>query len=533
MPAAVAQVSGCPSEDIELSNQAEVDAFQASFGNGGTCSVVTRSLTIEGSDITNLDGLEGITSVLGSLIVSRNATLAHLDGLSGISSVGGALAVFDNTALINLDGLSGVTSVGGILNVTGKAVLTNLDGLSGITSVGQSLFVTRNDALTNLDGLRRVTNVGLNLFINNNGALTNLDGLSGITSVASTLQILSNAALTSLEGLSRIISVESRLFVEENSALDNCAALAPVLGWPATPYDSILDFVGGDVVIQNNAAGAQSPDDCLNAFESSIAVALFDDREAFLEITDVQRATDDYGVDSAPDEPFVSGSVAFSSGTESSLNFGVWPADFEGDNDVELAINGVEDLDIRSAIGPVFALGVDFNDESGGASPSTFTVSGLRRGGELFSFEFTTPPAESRNFIGVRSNRSFDTLRIREVQVANENEYFGTVYISSTEVGDSDDDGFFDDRDTCDVTPGNEVGEIDDEGCGPSERDTDGDGVNDSQDAFPIDPTEQSDSDGDGFGDNQEIEAGSDPNDAGDIPGAPGLPVWLLHEASQ
>ncbi|MEO1078305.1 MAG: hypothetical protein AAFY29_02030 [Pseudomonadota bacterium] len=649
MPATVAQSTECSSPNIELSTQAEVDAFQADFSNGGTCSVVTGRLRIRGSDITdlgglsvltsvgnlevnnsdaladldglsgltsvrnlevsnndsiaNLDGLNGLTSVPENLVVSNIGALTNLDGLSGITSVGGNLSVFGNDALTNLDGLSGITSVGGNLSVysnpalanldglsritnvggalqiaTSAALtnfaglsgitsvggslrvnanpaltdlgglsgitsvggdlvvsdndaLTNLDGLSGITSVGSSLSVLFNDALADLDGLSNITDVGEDLFVTNNRALTNLDGLSRITGVEGSLFVVNNDALPNLNGLSGIISVGLRLEVRENSALTSCAALAPVLGWPP-PYDSGNDFVGGGVRFRNNAAGAQSPDDCLDAFVPNPNVALFDDRQAFLEITDVQQASDAYAVENLPDEPFVSGNVAFSSGTESSLNFGVWPADFEGDNDIELAINGAEDLDIRSEAGPVFALGVDFNDESGGASPSTFTVTGLRNGGELFSFEFTTPPAENRNFIGVRSNLFFDTLRIREVQTANENEYFGTVYISSTEVGDNDGDGLFDDRDRCNVTPSNEVGEIDNDGCGPSERDTDGDGVNDSQDAFPLDATEQSDSDGDGFGDNQEIDAGSDPNDAGDVPGATGLPAWLLYEAS-
>lgn len=100
-------------------------------------------------------------------------------------------------------------------------------------------------------------------------------------------------------------------------------------------------------------------------------------------------------------------------------------------------------------------------------------------------------------------------------------------------VPDADGDGLIDGRDSCDGTPGSETNLIDSSGCGPSERDTDGDGVNDSVDAFPEDPTEQLDSDGDGFGDNTELDAGSDPNDAADIPPTAGLPVWLLFGASQ
>ena len=44
----------------------------------------------------------------------------------------------------------------------------------------------------------------------------------------------------------------------------------------------------------------------------------------------------------------------------------------------------------------------------------------------------------------------------------------------------------------------------------PSDTDTDGDGVNNAEDAFPYDPNESSDLDGDGVGDN------TDPDDDGD-----------------
>ncbi|MEM1143990.1 MAG: thrombospondin type 3 repeat-containing protein [Pseudomonadota bacterium] len=509
MPAVVAQPLECSSANIDLFTQADVDAFQSNFGNGGTCRVVTGNLRVlNNSSITNLDGLRDLNHVDGALSLVRNTALSNIDGLGAINSVGAGVFFDQNPGLTNVDALSGLTSVGGDLWFALNPALTNLDGLSGITIVNSLLRIVGNDALTQIDGLSAITRAR-DVVVSQNQALTNLDGLRGLT------------------------SVRNLLFVENNTSLADCSALASVLGWPIRPHNADSDFVGENVSIRDNAAGALSPDDCLNAFEPNLTAALFDERQAFLEITDVQEASGAYAVLNNPNEPFVSGDVAFSTGSESSLNFANWSADFEGDNNIELALNGVEDLDIQSQAGLVFALGVDFDDESGGASPSTFTVTLLRNGGELFEFEFITPPSEGRNFIGVRSNVAFDTLRIREAQVANENEYFGTVFTSSTEVNDGDSDGLFDDRDSCNSTPSSETVDIDTEGCGPSERDTDGDGVVDSLDAFPLDPAEQNDSDGDGFGDNQEIEAGSDPNDAGDVPGLSGLPVWLLFEANQ
>ncbi|MEO0439208.1 MAG: hypothetical protein AAF098_20240, partial [Pseudomonadota bacterium] len=380
MPAIVAQPLECSSANIDLFTQADVDAFQSNFGNGSTCRVVTGNLRIlNNSSITNLNGLQDINHVGGALSIARNTALSNIDGLSAITSVGAGVFFDQNPGLTNVDALSGLTSVGGDLWFALNPALTNLDGLSGITIVNSLLRIVGNDVLTQIDGLRAITTAN-DVVVSQNEALTNLDGLSGLTSVG------------------------NLLFVENNTSLADCSALAPVLGWPKTPHSASSDFVGANALIRDNAAGALSPDDCLNAFEPNLTVALFDERQAFLEITDVQEASNAYAVLNNPNEPFVSGDVAFSTGSESSLNFANWSADFDGDNNIELALNGVEDLDIQSQAGLVFALGVDFDDESGGASPSTFSVSLLRIGGVLFDFDFISPPSEGRNFFGVRSN---------------------------------------------------------------------------------------------------------------------------------
>jgi cephalosporin-C deacetylase-like acetyl esterase len=80
---------------------------------------------------------------------------------------------------------------------------------------------------------------------------------------------------------------------------------------------------------------------------------------------------------------------------------------------------------------------------------------------------------------------------------------------------DSDFDGISDAADSCPQTPPGDAN-IDAQGCGDSQRDTDSDGqnddvdrdddnddVNDADDAFPKDPNESADADNDGYGDNQ------------------------------
>ena len=99
----------------------------------------------------------------------------------------------------------------------------------------------------------------------------------------------------------------------------------------------------------------------------------------------------------------------------------------------------------------------------------------------------------------------------------------------ASETTDSDGDGVGDNGEQCANTPSSET--ADSSGCGPSQRDSDGDGAYDDQDAFPSDPNETADSDGDWVGD----KADAFPNDptrsalpAMPVPLAPALGLLLL-----
>ena len=84
------------------------------------------------------------------------------------------------------------------------------------------------------------------------------------------------------------------------------------------------------------------------------------------------------------------------------------------------------------------------------------------------------------------------------------------------ESADSDKDGVGNNADDCAATPMGET--VNTNGCSISQRDSDGDGVNDSADAFPNDPTESVDTDGDGVGDNGDAFP-ANPNENADADG--------------
>lgn len=201
-----------------------------------------------------------------------------------------------------------------------------------------------------------------------------------------------------------------------DSPLIDAGSDAPIGGTTETDAEGHLRISGGAIDV--------------GAYEFSLAGPVFiTDRQRFLDATAATMASAPYSPVNRPPEPFTSGDVLFNAITPSTLNFEDWAADFPDDNDVELAINEHEDLDIALAKGFAYAMGIDFDDESGGSAPSTFSVTVMTGAAQLARFGFETPMGPEKDFIGVWSREPFDKIQIREDSTANENEYFGTVWV--------------------------------------------------------------------------------------------------------
>ena len=107
----------CSQEEIVLTTQAEVDAFD--------CTTV-KSLTINAlandDPITSLEGLRSLTAIEGNLrIEAESSQLTSLEGLNNLRTVGNNINYFGN--LPNLVGLNGLKTIGGSLTVEYQAGL--------------------------------------------------------------------------------------------------------------------------------------------------------------------------------------------------------------------------------------------------------------------------------------------------------------------------------------------------------------------------------------------------------------------------
>jgi len=247
----------CLPDSIAFTTQSEIDNFQTNYPN---CTEIEGDVLIRGTDITNLNELNVLTSIMGYLYIGNfnggNPSLTSLTGLDNVTVIGGALCIYDNASLASLSGLDNVTSIGGKLEIAGNDALTSLTGLDNLTSIGGDLIIgldypytiTGNPSLTSIIGLANVISIGGSLEISNNNALTNLTGLGNITPIGGNVKIWSNKTLTSLTGLDNLTSIGGWLVIDENDAMTSLTGLDNL-----TSIGDGFDFYENDVL--TNLAG--------------------------------------------------------------------------------------------------------------------------------------------------------------------------------------------------------------------------------------------------------------------------------------
>ena len=90
----------CSSGSIGLFTQEDVDNFQISYGGEGVGDTIAGSLSVQGDDISNIDGLADITSVGRNLNINNNPALTNIDGLSNITRSAGSYPCFKHVGQV-------------------------------------------------------------------------------------------------------------------------------------------------------------------------------------------------------------------------------------------------------------------------------------------------------------------------------------------------------------------------------------------------------------------------------------------------
>lgn len=243
--------STCLPNGITFTTQAEIDNFQTYYPG---CTEILGHLTIDGNDINNLNGLNVLTSIGGTVLIPTNPALTSLSGLENLTSIGGNLTINGNTSLASLSGLEGLNTIAGSLTIAANNLLSNLTGTDSLTFIGGNLVISNMYSLTDLEGLGSLTSIGGHLSIFDNHSLTSLTGLENLASLGGYIKIGQqyggNPVLTSLTGLDNINAGSiTDLTIVYNDSLSTC------------DVQSICDYLaapGGTFEIHDNATGCNS-----------------------------------------------------------------------------------------------------------------------------------------------------------------------------------------------------------------------------------------------------------------------------------
>jgi len=250
----VAIAQGCLPEGINFTTQGQIDNFQSNYPG---CSSVEGSVSINGPGITNLLGLNVLTSVGGDLIIGNNPDLISLSGLENLTLVGNFLEIISCPLLQDLNALNSLITIGADLSLIFNPSINSITGLSNLISIGGNLLFDFNTALVNLNGLENVGQVGGSITISFNSELRNISGLRNIASMGGELLIEQNEKLTDISGLDNIEENSiSKIVISGNMTLSDCAV------WSVCKY---LINTSGEVNIFNNAPGCNSPEEVIEA----------------------------------------------------------------------------------------------------------------------------------------------------------------------------------------------------------------------------------------------------------------------------
>jgi len=106
-------------------------------------------------------GSMGYTIVTGDVIVEPSipTTFSNLNGLSSLTSIGGSLLITKTIGLQNLSDLRNLSTVGHDISLSFNQGLTSI-GLENLSSVGNYVFINYNENLIDLEGLTKLRSNG-------------------------------------------------------------------------------------------------------------------------------------------------------------------------------------------------------------------------------------------------------------------------------------------------------------------------------------------------------------------------------------
>ncbi|WP_196889271.1 T9SS type A sorting domain-containing protein [Aureivirga sp. CE67] len=238
--------------DLIIGDQHNVTSYIFDLNGMQNIETISGSLyVVNNISLISLEGLENLTSIGNGLIIKNNDSLLNLHGIENVTSLASDLAIVDNNSLLNLEGINidtvhhdlKIQDNGSLLNfqglnvhtvehdfhVEGNNSLVNFEGL-GSFHLKNDVYINNNQSLVNLQGMENGIFDIINLNINNNESLTTLSGLEGLTIIYFSFACTGNSALTSLEALQNVTAIQGHILLNDNLSLVDFSGLENLNG---------------------------------------------------------------------------------------------------------------------------------------------------------------------------------------------------------------------------------------------------------------------------------------------------------------
>ncbi len=139
--------------DVAINNGLDIKALEG-------VEVVTGTVSIKGTLLSNLVGLESLKTIGGDLVITDNNYLTKLSGsaLSELESVSGDILIQNNAALTSVDLPSLVNA--NLITIDSNANLVEVGGYDNLSVLGEGLIIENNPALTTISGFSALVTIG-------------------------------------------------------------------------------------------------------------------------------------------------------------------------------------------------------------------------------------------------------------------------------------------------------------------------------------------------------------------------------------
>lgn len=268
--------------EVLLSTQEEIDALEGVTKVVGSIRVLGNAVGLDFSPLNSLVEVDG--SVIVSFnreveidgfaadlcLVSENLTIAghnsnrqltSFSGFENLVRVGGNIEITDNDQLVTLPDFLSLVGVGGNLEISGNPLLKILPEFTSLFSVGLNLDISENPSLMTISGFGHLASVSGNFLINGNSSLEVLSEFENLLSVGVGVSIERNFSLATFSGFDALIYVGGDgITVGQNVALLNFS------GFNILSTASRLEVISNGMLVEFSGFGK------LNSVTGSIRI---------------------------------------------------------------------------------------------------------------------------------------------------------------------------------------------------------------------------------------------------------------------